>query len=138
MKSAYELAMERLKAAEPDVAPLTADQVLGKVYARECKGHRRAVVGGARGRRRAAFLHVVAFLRWLLLSALAPFYDLVRISRAGRLLWRPRIAIVHFMLPAGRITKYIHRGKTVASWAVPEKRWSCCRPYDLVLAPPIR
>ncbi len=26
MKSAYELAMERLKAAEPDVAPLTAEQ----------------------------------------------------------------------------------------------------------------
>lgn len=119
-----------------DSALLAPDQVLGRVDAREHAGVRRTVVGGRRGRCRAAFLHVRAFLRWLLLGALAPLYRLLRVTRAVRLLWQPRITVVRYLVPAGSIVKYIHRGRTAACWKAQEQDWTCRKPYDLILRPP--
>ena len=121
-----------------DSAGVAPDQVLGKVAARERHGVRRAIADGARGRRRAMLLHALAFMRWLLLAALAPFYRLLRASRIGRLVWRPQVTAAHFLGPAGSIIKYIHQGRTVACWLAQEQRWTCRKPYDLVLGRPSR
>ena len=120
-----------------DSAALDPGRLIGRVTARERRGNCRNVAGGARGRRRAAFLHGFAFTRWLVLNALAPFYRHLRASGVCRRIWRPRITIVHYRSSDGSITKYIHHGRTVASWVVHEQRWTCRKPYDLVLRPPV-
>ncbi len=119
-----------------DAARLAPEQLLGIVTARERRGVRTPVVGGRRGRWRAGWLHGCAFFRWLLLTGLAPVYGMVRISRLGRLAWRPRVLAVRFTAAGGTLIKYIHQGQTVACWAAGEPRWICRKPYDLILSPP--
>jgi len=111
---------------------------MGKVVEREHGGIRLPVAGGRRGRRRAAILHAVSFIRWNLLALLAPAYRLLRASRVVSLLWKPRILVVHFPGGKGGITKFIHRGRTAAAWEPHAGQWKCRKPYDLILAPPRR
>lgn len=121
-----------------DSTPLDPVDLIGRVEDREQAGVRSALAGGARGRRRAAVLHVFAFSRWSVLVCLAPFYRLIRASRLASLVWRPRIVAVRFASPAGTITKFIHRGRTVACWNPQAGQWTCRKPYDLLLPPPSR
>ena len=121
-----------------DAAPLAPERYVGRVAARERTGAASAVVGGAAGLRRAFGLHAAAFARWAALTALAPFYRLLRASRAAALVWRPRIWTVRFAAPGGTVTKFIHRGRSVAHWDPHAERWTCRKPYDLVLSRPGR
>lgn len=120
----------------PDAAALDPENIIGRVEARERNGLRSPVAGGGRGARRAAVLHAAAFLRGCILNVLAPFYRLARATRMGRWFWRPRILAVHLAGPAGACTKFIHGGRTVARWEPAARRWTCRKPYDLVLRPP--
>jgi hypothetical protein len=88
--------------------------------------------------RRATWLHAAAFARWLALVALAPFYRLLRASRAAALVWHPRILAVRFAAPGGSIVKFVHRGRSVAQWVPQAERWTCRKPYDLLLSRPGR
>ena len=119
-----------------DCTPVGPADLIGRVEERERSGVRSAVVGGARGRRRAGLLHAIAFLRWIFLVLLAPFYRLIRASRMAACLWRPRVLAVYFSSTGAGTTKFIHRGRTVACWHPSEGRWSCRKPYDLILFPP--
>jgi hypothetical protein len=119
-----------------DAVRLLPDALVGKVTGRERNGRLASVVGGARGRRRARFCHAVAFCRWLLLIGLAPVYRVLRASRLVSRLWHPRICVVRFAARTGPVTKYIHKNKTVARWNLGESRWTCRKPFDLVLSPP--
>jgi hypothetical protein len=121
-----------------DASPLLREALIGKVMERERDGIRSAVAGGARGRRRGRFFHAISFLRWTVLRLLAPGYRLVRASRIASLVWKPRIQMVFFATAAGRIAKFIHRGRTVACWMPQEEQWTCRKPYDLLLSPPDR
>lgn len=121
-----------------DSAPLAAGQLIGKVAERERRGVRSAVAGGARGRRRARWLHAACrfWIRGAILLAVP--YRMVRASRLVGRFWRPRIEIVRFATPGGGITKLIHRGITVGCWNPQSRQWDCRIPYDLVLSPPPR
>ena len=119
-----------------DSAPLTSERLIGKVVERERRGVRTVVAGGERGRRRALVLRTAFRFRLYCGFPLAASYRLLRASRIVPRLWRPRILAVCFVLPAGPITKFIHRGKTVASWWPRDGQWNCKMPYDLVLSPP--
>ena len=121
-----------------DVAPLAPERFLGAVTARERNGATATVVGGAAGLRRAAWLHAAAFARWTALTAFAPLYRLLRASRAAALVWRPRILAVRFAVPGGNVVKFIHRGRSVAQWSPHAERWTCRKPYDLLLSRPGR
>jgi signal peptidase I len=120
-----------------DATSLQSCNLVGRVMERERGGIRSVVVGGMLGRRRAAVLHVLSFLRWTLLMLLAPVYRLVRAGRIAGLLWRPRIMRVRFATRMGHITKFVHRGRTIAYWIPQAKQWVCRKPFDLILAPPI-
>jgi hypothetical protein len=121
-----------------DAAPRAPERYLGRVAARERNGATAPVVGGAAGLRRATWLHAAAFARWLALVALAPFYRLLRASRAAALVWHPRILAVRFAAPGGSIVKFVHRGRSVAQWVPQAERWTCRKPYDLLLSRPGR
>ena len=121
-----------------DAAPLAPERFIGWVTARERAGKTTPVAGGSAGLRRAAWLHVSAFARWTALAALAPLYRLLRASRAAALVWRPRILAVRFSAPGGSIVKYVHRGRSVAQWNPHAERWTCRKPYDLLLSRPKR
>jgi hypothetical protein len=68
---------------------------------------------------------------------LAPLYRAIRTSRLIPQLWRPRIVTARFADGNGQVTKFIHRGRTVARWIPREEQWLCRKPYDLVLSPPM-
>lgn len=119
-----------------DSSLLDPADVIGRVAERERDGERAAVVGGPRGQRRAVFAHALAFLRWSFFVLLAPFYRLIRASRVSVWLWHPRIVRVRFAGPGGICTKFIHRARIVARWSPGDRRWTCRKPYDLILFPP--
>ena len=122
----------------PDSAPLTSKNFVGKLAERERRGIRSSVVGGARGHRRAIILRAICRQRLRLRFWLAAPYRLLRASRVVALVWRPRMAAVRFLSPAGPVTKFIHRGETVACWNPQSRQWECRAPYDLILFPPSR
>jgi hypothetical protein len=119
-----------------DSVPLTPEILIGKVLERERAGVRSVVVGGAQGQRRAVVLRVVCHLRRFFLFPLAPCYRELCASRLLSRVWHPQIATVHLNYPEGPITKYVHQGRTVACWIPHEQRWTCRKPYDLILSPP--
>jgi signal peptidase I len=121
-----------------DSVPLTPDCLIGKVAERERGGSRSAVAGGARGRRWAAVLHAACRVRYLAGFLSNALYRMIRASRLVSWVWRPRIMTVHFASRNGRITKFIHQGRTVAYWIPHEEQWMCQKPYDLLLSAPPR
>ncbi len=112
--------------------------LIGKVVGRERRGVRSDVTGGTAGLRRAAVLGALGACRSLVGGMLALPYRAIRASRMPSRIWRPRITTARFATRAGSITKFIHRGKTVASWTPDSAEWTCRKPFDLVLAPPPR
>ena len=121
-----------------DSAPLSPDHLIGMVTERDRRGVCSTVVGDARGRRRAMFLHGVCNVRVLARLLFRPAYRLLRASRLASVLWKPRILTARFVCSEGEFTKFIHRGKTVARWVPQERRWTCRKPYDLILDSPRR
>ena len=121
-----------------DATPLGAEELIGKVKMRYRGNSCAAVAGGWRGRQRARLGHGLCradrCFRWLF----SPVYRVLRASRLASLLWKPHIVAARFACPEGSLTKFIHRGETVARWIPEERRWTCRKPYDLVLEPPGR
>ena len=121
-----------------DSALLTADRLIGQVMERERKGIRKAVAGGARGRRRARLLRAAARARHVVAFWTAPFCRTALVRRGVSLCWRPALVCVRFVSPRDSVTKFIHRGRTVASWNPQARQWECRMPYALILSPPAR
>lgn len=117
----------------PDGTPVTEERLVGRVVRFAREGRTRAVRGGRPGLRRA-------HRRWTrnaALRALAaparPLYRRLRTSGLIGLLWKPDIREIRFCSTGGDYIKYIHRGRTVASWRPDEKAPSIRKPYDLIL-----
>ncbi len=121
-----------------DFARLTSGGLIGKVMERERRGVRSIVVGGPYGRLRAFVLRTFCRLRLRLAFWLTAPYRLICASRVVSLVWRPRILSVCFVSEEGPITRFIHRGKIVATWMPQARQWECRTPYDLILSPPAR
>jgi hypothetical protein len=116
---------------------LRADRLMGKIVLRERGGNILRVAGGPAGRLRAMALHTKCRLMTGLIFPLAPLYRWLRARGWMCRIWKPRVCTARFAGAGGDITKYIHRGRTVACWAAGEGRWTCRKPYDLVLGPPV-
>ena len=122
----------------PDPEVLHSDRLIGRVMVRERGGRRTPVAGGWAGRCRAGVLH--GWWRgcaWGMFP-LAPLYRRLRAGRWLARIWKPQVTVVRFTGVEGPFAKYIHRGRTVACWIPGEGRWTCRKPYDLVLGPPVR
>lgn len=119
-----------------DRGRLTPGQLIGRVVARERSGRRSPVRGGMQGRFRGAFVRLANRIFRLGVKALDMPYRVFGASRLATFFWRPRITTVRFAEGAKSFIKFIHRGKTVACWYPQERRWTCRKPYDLILSPP--
>jgi hypothetical protein len=124
--------------SRPDGGCLTSGRLIGLVLERERHGKRSLVPGGIQGRLRGWFLRAANRVLRLIVLLLATPYRLTCTSRLAHFLWRPRIMTVHFSEGEEECTKFIHRGKTVACWFPNERRWTCRKPYDLIIAPPVQ
>ncbi len=116
---------------------LAPDRLIGKVMMCERRGCRFPVLGGTAGLRRAMALHTWSGLRRCLLMLLAPAYRRLRARRWVAKVWMPGVQRVRFVHSGGGLIKYIHGGRTVACWVPGERLWTCRKPYDLVLEPPV-
>ncbi len=118
--------------ARPDSQPVGAACLVGRVCFVRREGRLRRVWGGARGRLWAGGLRL-----WRRVAAAGRLpYRLLRASGLARRLWRPAIVPVHLRTDEGPLVKYVHGRRTVACWWPGEGRFWCCKPYDLVIAPP--
>ena len=123
-------------ALAPDSAALAPGALIGQVVGRERRGVETSVAGGGWGRWAARFRHGACRVRIGLLFPLAPLYRALRASRWVGRIWKPRLLAARFAVAGGVFHKRIHRGRTVACWAPHEGRWTCRKPYDLVLERP--
>ncbi|MBN2106015.1 MAG: S26 family signal peptidase [Deltaproteobacteria bacterium] len=115
---------------------ITPGQLIGRVVERERGGRRSPVRVGMQGCLQGALLRLANQVFRRIVLALTMPYRLISASRLATLFWRPQITTAHFSEGKRDFTKFIHRGKTVACWFPQESRWTCRKPYDLILNPP--
>jgi hypothetical protein len=124
----------------PDHAPVTEENLLGRVTQAERDGKVRGVHGGPRGLLHARWLYTRRYWRWFARSVVVrfgrPVYRWVRGSRLVDRIWRPHILQVRVETKSGPLVKFTHRGKTVAWWWIEPDCFRCRKPYDLVILRP--
>jgi hypothetical protein len=115
-----------------DLAPVTAEDLIGRVSAVERDGETRPVLGGWRGHAWAIILRL-----W---RRIAPVvgggYRFLRATGLTGVVWRPPLSQIHLEAAAGPVVKTVHRERTVARWWPAEGRFWCRKPYDLILPRP--
>jgi hypothetical protein len=115
-----------------DLAPVTSEMLLGKVYYVRRNGKTCRVWGGAAGLWWACALYIYTRLkpilgypyRWLRKSNLVPIF------------WNPSLSRVQVMSERGKVVKYRWRGYTIARWWPSQDRFWCSKPFDLVIDRP--
>jgi hypothetical protein len=118
----------------PDSDLVTADNLVGKVTALERHAKRIPVAGSLIGILRARFLRTWKFHLWLLIVKIGRKpYRWLKARKWIPKLWHPTFVKLQLSYENGPVVKYIHGGKTIASWWPQKKRFVCRKPYDLVL-----
>jgi hypothetical protein len=119
-----------------DAGIVSPDEVIGVVDEVDDWGRVLRVRGGKPALYRAQ-------LRWhlnSLLNRLRPVlgapYRLLKTSGLVRHFWHPRLTHIQVCSSTGVMVKFLARGKTVAVWQPESGRFTCRRPYDLVISPP--
>jgi hypothetical protein len=112
---------------------VTTDSLVGRVTHVERAGRTCPVHGGWVGLLRARILHArQPVWRWVACVGRRP-YRALRESGVVLRLWQPRVLKVRLATDNGPLVKYVCRGRTVAKWWPAEGRFTCQKPYDLVL-----
>lgn len=116
-----------------DEEPVTKKNLVGKVTHYERNGKIHKVWNGRLGMLRARVLHgrlhAIRAIKFLLRKP----YRLLKKTGVVSKLWRPEIETIYFQTPDGLLVKYIHKGRTVASFWTDTNRWWFKRPYDFVI-----
>jgi signal peptidase I len=123
-----------------DALPVAYGQVVGRVETAEFSGKFKEVAGGQRGLRAAQRRWAVLAL-WTRLSIIlgAPYRALKASPQARRwliIIFRPQFVILRLQTENGPLVKYIYHRHTVAVWEPVRARFTCRKPFDLVLFPP--
>lgn len=126
--------------ARVDDGVVTFEQIVGRVEMVADRKQMKPVLSG----RRALWLAQARWSArriesWMRLVGGAPYRALRGSALARRIL--QRIIALHFeyvsvQTKQGTLVKTLHRGKVVARWYPHTRRFECCKPYDLILAPP--
>lgn len=116
--------------------PVGAGQVVGRVALAETRRGLVRILSGAPGLCWARFLwlrlDIDLFLRRLLWRP----YNFIRQKRLANLVWRPEITKARFATRGMFLVKYLHRGRTVATWDAAAGKFTCRKSFDLVIFPP--
>jgi hypothetical protein len=119
-----------------DGLPVLPEQIVGKVIAVQNGPHTKAVLGGFLGLCRANLFRFFLFFKLYFRYFFRRYYARIRDSRLVERLWMPEIQKIRFQTAAGILVKYLHRGRTVASWDAAAGKFICRKPFDLVIFPP--
>jgi hypothetical protein len=122
--------------SSPDPDTATPQTLIGLVSYYERKNVIRKVAGGNAGLLWLAWLQSRRKLIRLLRIFGGWFYRRLRASHIIQFFWRPKICQLSFQTPGGKLIKFVVRGKTVATWEPQRSRFTCRRPYDLIIFPP--
>jgi hypothetical protein len=119
-----------------DAELVTPAQVLGRVEAVGDNKGSHMVLGGRlglwRSRLRWTFLHFEQPTRLILGWP----YRFMKATGWMARLWKPDLEVMRLGHGGAFITKYLFHGQTVAVWDSAQKRFTCCKPFDLVLRSP--
>ena len=116
--------------------PVLPGQVVGRVeFAETWRGLVR-VWNGTPGLWLARFLWLWLGIDLLVRRLFWQPYDFIRQKRLAGLLWWPVITRVRFGAGEGLLVKYLYRGRTVAVWESASGKFTCRKPFDLVIPPP--
>ncbi len=116
----------------PDGELVGAGQLIGCVRFGQRGRRLYRVLGGSAGRLWVALLRL-----WRRAAPVAGRpYRWLRSAGLLRRIVQPTLSQVRLETDRGLLVKYIHRGRTVACWWPEERRFWCCKPYDLFLEPP--
>ena len=126
---------------QPDACPVVPEQLIGRVEMLEDHGRLRPVRGGHRGLWRARTGWVAREARTAA-RPLRALYCGLRGSPVVRsvlnAVFGRGLTSVRVETPDGPIVKYLWRGRVVARWWADENRFECRKPFDLLIAPPVR
>lgn len=115
-----------------DTEPVRAEALIGRVRFGQRGDRLYRVRGGMPGRLWPACLRLARRAR----AALRAPYGWLRASGVLRRWLHLNLTQVRLTTERGPLVKYLHGGRTVAWWWPDQRRFACCKPYDLVLAPP--
>ena len=124
-----------------DINLVQEEYILGRVvgYRRNKKLH--SIKGGGQGMLFARFCHsryatqrfcTNLFWRFLVFIGRRPYRWLRRSGLTSRV-WKPKITKIDLSIEGGAIVKFVHGNQTVACWWPGTGRFTCRKPYDLVL-----
>lgn len=119
---------------DPLVLP---EQVVGRVEFAETRRGLVRVRNGAPGLCWARFLWLWLDAGLLLRRLFWQPYNFIRQKRVAGLFWRPAINRARFKAGEGFLIKYLHNGHKVAAWDAAAGKFTCRKPFDLVISPPL-
>ena len=126
----------------PDPTPVTQDNFAGRVSHIIRGGKTIKVRGGIIGHSRALLVRSrVAASRWLgrrMRQLGRGSYAWLRQSNLVTKIWRPEIKKMQVMTEKGPVIKYVVNNRTVAECWQENNRFTCQKPYDLVLWPVLK
>jgi hypothetical protein len=119
-----------------DAAPISPDQVIGRVELAEGEGAIHRIAGGRHGlwsaQRHWAGMHLSLWLR----IVFGWPYRLIKKKRLLRGLWHPKVVTICLQTESGVLYKYLYHNKTIGTWNPQSGIFHCRRPFDLILFPP--
>jgi signal peptidase I len=104
----------------PDILPVSASNLIGKVVAFERKGKTYRVRNGIAGLIRARMGYVFRRICYLLICKVRRHLPVKKIRNIIFILWKPEIQKIKFSTTDGPLIKWVHRNRTIATW-LPEK-----------------
>jgi signal peptidase I len=119
-----------------DATPVPPDRVIGRVEMFDHKRKIRPVRSGWHGLWAARLGWFLIEIDRRLRSIFGWPYRWVRTSRILVRLWKPVIIRVRVQTETGPLIKYIYHQRTVAVWEPSKGKFSCRKPFDLVLFRP--
>jgi len=120
-----------------DSAPLHPQQLVGRVEQVQTDEGIKPVMNGPQGRLRAEIRREFLVLDLLIRKLLwRPYRWLRQHGWVGRI-WKPQITRLQVQTGDGILVKYLHLNRTVATWDAGQRRFTCRKPYDLVIPAPL-
>lgn len=96
------------------------------------------VKGGKQGLSAARLRWRLSFFLDRLRPVLGKPYRWLRRKRWAGRVWHPKVTLLCIQSPTGVIEKYTIRSKVVATWQPDIHRFTCRKPFDLIIFPPMK
>ena len=121
----------------PDSTPVNQRNYIGRVLFFEREGKRHYPKKNYRTRLKLLLLRKNLFLVYYVSRMLRLFlrypYAMIRKSGFFKILWHPMIQKQAFQNDGKPLAKYIHEGSTIATYCTDTGRFTCKKPFDLLL-----